>query len=154
MDSMTVFWLALAVVMAVLEAVTVQLVSIWFVVGGLAACITSLLTDSLLIQVAVFIGATALALVITRPLVRRLKDKKAEPTNADRYVGKTAVVLSAIDNGRAEGMVKVDNQKWTARSADGRPIEAGASVTVTAIEGVKLIVVPSPREEGVAKGDR
>ncbi len=140
MNSMTIFWLVLAVVMAVLEAATVQLVSIWFCIGGVAACLTSLITDSIVIQAAVFIVVSGVALIATRPLVKKMKNRGSEPTNADRYVGKTAVVIQAINNERAEGMVRVDNQKWTARSAGGEPIPEGEKVTVTAIEGVKLIV--------------
>ena len=140
MDKMTIFWLILAVVMAVVEGMTVQLVSIWFCIGGVAACITSLFTDSIIIQIIVFVAVSALALVVTRPLVKKLKKRGTEPTNADRYVGKSAVVIKAINNEKAQGMVKVDNQTWTARSADDMPIEAGKQVTVIAIEGVKLIV--------------
>ena len=140
MDKMTIFWLIFTVVTAVLEGLTVQLVSVWFAIGGLAACITSLFTDSIPIQAVVFVVVTAIALVVTRPLVKKLRKKKAEPTNADRYIGKTAVVVERIDNENATGLVKVDNQKWTARSVDGSPIEEGLTVTVAAIEGVKLMV--------------
>lgn len=145
MNTMTIIWLVLAVVMAVVEGMTVQLVSIWFCIGAVAACITSLFTDSILIQGVVFVVVSAIALLVTRPLVKRLKRRGAEPTNADRYIGKTAVVVERIDNENATGLVKVDNQKWTARSVDGSPIEEGLTVTVAAIEGVKLMVSkPSP----------
>lgn len=140
MDKTTIFWLIFAIVMGVLEACTVQLVSIWFAIGGAAACVTSLFTDSIVIQAIVFVAVSAIALAVTRPLVKKMKSRGTEPTNADRYIGKTAIVLQTIDNDQAKGMVKVDNEKWTARSKDGQPIPEGESVTVTAIEGVKLIV--------------
>ena len=140
MDSMTIIWLVVAVVMAIVEAVTVQLVSVWFAVGAVAGCITSLITPSVSIQLIVFAVVSALALFITRPLVKHIKVKKAEATNSDRLIGQEAVVIEAIDNNAAKGMVRVGMSKWTARSADDKPIEKGASVTVTAIEGVKLIV--------------
>ena len=140
MDSMTIIWLVIAVVMAVVEAVTVQLVSVWFAIGAAAGCITSLITDSIPIQLIVFAAVTAIALAVTRPLVKRIKVKKAEATNSDRYIGKQGVVTQAIDNSAAKGLVKVGSSVWTARSQDGKPIEEGASVKVIAIEGVKLIV--------------
>ena len=87
-----------------------------------------------------FVVVTAIALAVTRPIVKRMKQKRPEATNADRYIGKHGIVLQNIDNAHAKGMVKVDNEKWTARSADGQPIKEGEDVTVTAIEGVKLIV--------------
>ena len=73
---MTIFWLIFTVVTAVLEGLTVQLVSVWFAIGGLAACITSLFTDSIPIQAVVFVVVTAIALVVTRPLVKKLRKKK------------------------------------------------------------------------------
>ena len=142
MDSRTLFWLIFAIAMAVLEGVTVQLVSVWFAVGGLAACVASLFTDSLIIEVIVFVVVSAIALAVTRPLVKKLKKRGSQPTNADRFVGKTGVVITAVDNSIPQGMVKVDNEKWTARSVSGEPIEEGATVTITAIEGVKLMVEP------------
>jgi len=142
MDSRTLFWLIFAIAMAVLEGVTVQLVSVWFAIGGLAACITSLFTDSIIIEVIVFVVVSAIALAVTRPLVKKIKQRGSQPTNADRFVGKTGVVITAVDNSIPQGMVRVDNEKWTARSVSGEPIEEGAVVTVTAIEGVKLMVEP------------
>ena len=141
MDTITIIWLVLAVALAVLEAVTVQLVSIWFTIGALAACISSLFTDNIIIEAIVFFVVSAIALAVTRPLVKKLKSRGAEPTNADRYIGKTAVVIEDIDNEKATGLVRVDNQKWTARSVSGETIPKDASVTVAAIEGVKLMVV-------------
>ena len=140
MSTMTIIWLVIAVVMGVTEACTVQLVSVWFAIGSAAACITSLFTDQIYIQVIVFVVVTAIALAVTRPLVKKLKRKRPEATNADRYIGKHGIVVQDIDNAHAKGMVKVDNEKWTARSADAQPIKQGESIIVTAIEGVKLIV--------------
>ena len=140
MNGLTIFWLVFAVVMAVLEGCTAQLVSIWFTIGGVAACVTSLFTDNIIIQAVVFIVVTGVALAATRPLVRKLKRKKAEPTNADRYIGKKGVVIDDIDNDIPQGMVRVDNQKWTARSESGEKLSKGDAVTVSSIEGVKLIV--------------
>lgn len=144
MDKMTIVWLIAAVVLAVIEASTVQLVSIWFAIGATAACITSLLTPDVPTQLIIFAAVSALALIVTRPMVKRFKVKKAEATNSDKYIGQEAVVIEAIDNAAAKGMVRAGSTKWTARSQDDSPIEAGRTVKVVAIEGVKLIVRPDP----------
>lgn len=140
MDPVTYIWLGLAVLMAAAEAATPQLVSIWFALGAVAACITSLFTDSVWIQVIVFVAVSGVALILTRPLAAKLKEKKVEHTNSDRFVGQEGMVITAIDNDAAVGQVRVGSSVWTARSADGSPIPEGVKVTVTAIEGVKLIV--------------
>ena len=140
MDPVTYIWLGLAVLMAAVEAATPQLVSIWFALGAVAACITSLFTDSVWIEVIVFVAVSGVALILTRPIAAKLKEKKVEHTNSDRFVGQEGMVITAIDNDAAAGQVRVGSSVWTARSADGSPIAEGVKVTVTAIEGVKLIV--------------
>jgi membrane protein implicated in regulation of membrane protease activity len=71
-----------------------------------------------------------------------LQPKGKIPTNADRFIGKTGIVVEAIDNLTATGQVKVAGQLWTARSAADTPISAGVEVTILSIEGVKLFVEP------------
>lgn len=137
---MTIFWLIFTVVAALLEAATVQLVSVWFAAGGLAACITSLFTDNILIQVGVFLAVTVLALALTRPIVKRIKDKNKTSTNSDRYIGQIGVVLEEIDNENAKGLVRVGSSKWTARSVDDTIIPKDSRVKVLSIEGVKIMV--------------
>jgi membrane protein implicated in regulation of membrane protease activity len=63
-------------------------------------------------------------------------------TNADRCIGKDAIVTQDINNIEACGQVKADGKIWTARSSDDSVIPEGALVTVEKIEGVKLIVTP------------
>ena len=65
---------------------------------------------------------------------------KAQPTNADRCIGQTALVTEAIDNEIGTGQVNSKGIIWTARSLNGEQIEKGASVVIEQIEGVKVLV--------------
>lgn len=133
-------WLGVIVVAAVIEALTVQLVSIWFVAGGIGALITELCGGALWVQLSVFVAVTALTLLATRPLVKKLLNFKRVDTNAGRYIGRVGVVISEIDNQIGTGQVNVMGSIWTARSVDNSIIKAGCNVRVKAIEGVKLMV--------------
>ncbi len=137
---MTVFWLIFAAVMAVLEAATTQLVSIWFVMGALCSCITSLITDNIIIQIIVFVIISALALVLTRPIVKRITDLKKSKTNSDRFIGQTGIVISPINNQKATGQVRVGSSVWSAKTEDGSQLEKDTPVYICDIQGVKLIV--------------
>ena len=44
MDVMQYIWIAAIVLLAILEGATAQLVCIWFVIGGIAALVTSIFT--------------------------------------------------------------------------------------------------------------
>ncbi len=137
---MSIFWLILAVVMFVLEATTAQLVSIWFALGAVGGCITSLFTDTLWIQIVVAVVVTLVTLIATRPLAKRLTQVKLTHTNSDKYIGKDGVVTITIDNVSATGQVKVGYSVWSAKSADGSIIEKDSKIVVKTIEGAKLVV--------------
>lgn len=135
------FWAAALVVFLIVEAVTAGLVSIWFVFGSLVALICAALGAAVWLQIFWFVIVSVATLVLTRPLVKRYVDSRSVATNADRSIGRAAVVTERIDNLAATGAVKLDGVVWTARSTDDAvAIEAGERVTVRAIEGVKLIV--------------
>ena len=142
----TAFWVVALVVFLIVEAVTAGLVSIWFVFGSLVALICAALGAAVWLQIFWFVIVSVATLVLTRPLVKRYVDSRSVATNADRSIGRAAVVTERIDNLAATGAVKLDGVVWTARSTDDAvAIETGERVTVRAIEGVKLIVERSVR---------
>lgn len=135
-------WIAVMVIAGLLEAATAQLVSIWFVAGGAGGLIASLFGAPQSVQVLVFALVSAATLVATRPFVKKVLDFKTTGTNADRYLGKIAIVTVEINNTIGTGQVNVLGSIWTARSSDGSVIPVGARVFVESIDGVKLIVRP------------
>ena len=60
--------------------------------------------------------------------------------SVEETVGQRCIVIDKIDNFAGCGLVKVGSQMWAARGAfDDDVFEVGESLTVVAIEGVKLI---------------
>ena len=137
---MPFIWIGFAVLMAVCEAFTSQLVSIWFVIGAIAGLIATFLGATVPVQIVVFVATSIIALLLTRPLVKKKLTPRIESTNADRCIGQEAIVVERIDNISATGQVKADGKLWTARSSNGEVIEANEIVTIERIDGVKLIV--------------
>lgn len=133
-------WLILFVVFAALELISLGLTCIWFAVGALAACITSLITDNWMVQAVVFIIVTVVVLVFLRPIAVKYINNKAEKTNIDSLIGKKAKVIQEIDNINAKGKVSIDGMEWTARSSEGNIINKDTLVEVVEIKGVKAIV--------------
>ena len=136
----TVIWSVLLILFIIAEAITVQLVSIWFAIGSLVALIANFCGANTLVQAALFVGVSFAALLLTRPLVKKFSTPKIQRTNIDRIIGERAIVTEEIDNLRAIRIVKADGKSWSARSADGSIIPAGSVVEVQKIDGVKLIV--------------
>ena len=139
---MVYVWLGILAAAVVLEIITPQMVTIWFAVGALVTFFVALAgVEQLWIQIVVFVAVSAVAVVVTRPLVKKMVNKKAEPTNADMVIGQTGIVTEKIDNLAPSGLVKVNGSVWTARTADGSVIEANEKVIIKEISGVKLLVI-------------
>lgn len=143
------YWLGAIVFFGVVEGVTAGLVSIWFVLGAAAALIAALLNATLTAQFAVFLIVSALALIATRPLVKKLRAGKPVPTNLDRVIGAAGRVTETVDNSIASGAVYVDGKTWTARSADDSILPKGQMVRIVKMEGVKLFVEKLNERENV-----
>ena len=134
------FWIVLLVLLLLAEAISVQLVSIWFALGALVALIVCGFDGNVTAQLVSFAIVSVAALILTRPFVKRFTSKKKQPTNADRNIGAEATVLEEINNTEGRGLVTVKGVHWTARSVDGQSISKDETVIVESIEGVKLIV--------------
>lgn len=138
--TLTVIWVVLLIVFLIMEAASVQLVSVWFAVGSLAALLANLCGLNVVWQIVLFLAISAVCLFATRPLVKKLTATKIQKTNADRCIGAEAIVTEEINNLESTGQVKVVGNIWTARSIDDSVIEKGTVVIVERMEGVKLIV--------------
>ncbi len=139
--NMTLFWLAVLVVLVVIELVTMGLTTIWFAGGALAAAIVSLLRAPFSLQVILFLAVSVVLLFFTRPLAVKYFNKDRIRTNAESLVGRQAIVISEIDNLQGTGQVNVGGMEWSARTKeDGVTLPVGTVATVLAINGVKLVV--------------
>ncbi|NLB81432.1 MAG: NfeD family protein [Clostridiaceae bacterium] len=147
MDPKILFWIFVAVVMGVIESATMSLVSIWFCVGAIAAAITAMITDSVLVQCIVFVASTAILLAVTRPVAHKFTKTRFVPTNADRIIGSMGIVTKKIDHIEGQGQINLGGQIWSAKSETSVVIEEGSIVTVKNIIGVHAIVCPTEKEE-------
>lgn len=136
---MAAMWGVIMVATLLAEIATVQMISIWFSAAALVSLLLACLNAPVWAQFAVFAAVTAILLILTRPLVRKLK-KEPVKTNADLNIGKTAVITEAIHNELSQGRATIGGVSWKAVSSDGSVIEKGESVTVNDIDGAKLVV--------------
>ena len=137
---MVVVWIVVLVAALLVEAATFALVSIWFAAGALGALIAAALGANLTVQLIVFVTLAALLLAFTRPLLKKVFPNKFIPTNSELEVGKTAVVIEAIDNASGKGRVKLGGVNWAAVSVNGEAIPEGEFVTVAEVRSAKLAV--------------
>lgn len=134
-------WLILAGIFFVAEILTVGFLVFWLGIGALIAMLVSFFTDSLVIQMTVFVISSTILIIATKPLVKKLTQKdKTVVTNAFSIIGKKGIVTKEINPALAVGQIKVQGQDWSAKCEDEQVIPKGSEVEVMKIDGVKAVV--------------
>ena len=119
-----IFWLLAAIGFVVLEAMTLNLVSIWFAVGSAAALLSCLVTGSFRVQAVVFIAVSTLCLLALKPLCSRLR-KPPTATNGDRALGREATALTPV-SAETTGRVRLDGVELPGGRDPQHPAHRGA----------------------------
>ena len=125
--------------MAVVEVASVAFYAAFLAVGALAAAVAALLGAGTLIQALVFLVISVAGVALVRPAVVRRRRPRVV-SGAQGMIGQTGLVVEPIEGRNQPGHVRVAGESWPAVSADGKPIEADATVTVIEIQGATLVV--------------
>ena len=129
-------WLAVAVILAIIEMSTVNLVSIWYIISSITTMIVSLFTDNVVIQVAIFVLGGTLLLLLTKGAIKKILPEKTK-TNIDRIIDMEGIVTEKITK-KTPGEVKVDGKHWTAIADENIPVDT--PVKILEINSTKLKV--------------
>ena len=147
-EYMCYIWIAMFVILLIVEGLTMGLTTIWFAGGALVAFILSLFGVNVFVQIAVFLVVSVVLLFGTRPWAKKYLSGRKYGTNYDGVIGKVAKVVEKVDNYNATGLVSVNGTEWTARAEDANDIyEPGTLVKVKNISGVKLIITKYIEEQ-------
>ena len=142
-------WLGIALVLAAVEAATVDFVFIMFAGGALAGAVAAGLGASFPIQVVVAVATGILLLFTVRPIVKRqfMDGEVDHQIGASSLVGRSARVLQAVTD--SDGRIKLAGETWSARLAAGATstVGPGEEVRVIAIHGATAIVAPAPTSD-------
>jgi len=132
-------WLAVAVLLAVIELVSMDFVLLMFALGALAAAGATVLGAPLWFAVAVFAAVSFALLFLLRPtLLQRLHSGPTLATGFSNLVGRSALVLQPVDS--RDGRVRIGSEEWSARTADAQAIDVGVEARVVAIDGATAVV--------------
>lgn len=135
-------WLIAAGIFLVLEIFTMGFLVFWLGIGCLLTALVSLITDSIIIQTAVFVLSSGLLIFATKPLVKKFAERDNTKTNVYSLAGKRAIVIEDIDSSTGKGQIKFDGQVWSAKTSEKVNVPKGTEVEIEKIEGVKAFVKP------------
>ena len=133
-------WLGVFVLTVILEASTQDFVSIWFAVGALVAIAISY-SAPFWVELIVFVVISAMALIFTRPLVKKLMDRTVRKTNSDDFVGKRVKVEKEITKYDG-GLVKLNGIVYSAilMEEEEKSIPLDSIVEVVSLKGNRVVV--------------
>lgn len=135
------FWLALAMVLAVAELASMDMILTMVAVGAIAAVIPAALGAPLVLQVLVASAVSLGMLLVVRPsFIRKLHHGADLKIGAERLIGRPGVVTHAI-SAKTNGRINVAGEAWTAAPYDEfSSIPEGAAVEVLRIQGATAYV--------------
>ncbi len=148
MEYMFWVWLAVIVVSVIVEVVTLDLVAVWFAIGGVVPFILSAIGGvPLEIELAIFLVVSALLIVFVRKYAQKLLFKNMDTkTNVQAQEGKRYRLLEDADFEK-NGSIKINDVVWTAVSENGERILKGTLVEIIRTEGNKMVVKRIEEEE-------
>lgn len=131
-------WLAIVIILSVIESLTASIVSIWFIISSIFSLILSIFDVSFYVCFIVFVVLGLILMLTTRKSMNKFLKIKGEKTNLDRIIGKKGIVTEKIDKNHI-GEVKVDGKNWSAYSSE--TLLEGDFVKILKIDSVKLEVM-------------
>lgn len=140
METTLIFWIVACLAFILIEALTQQLVALWFVTGSAFALILSLFDINFQDQMILFVIVSSAMLIFLRPFLKRFMSDRITATNTDSNIGELAIVIQDFDLSTYEGRILVNNMDWAARSLEKIVFQKGDRVVVEKIEGVKCLV--------------
>ncbi|MCF4121460.1 NfeD family protein [Antribacter sp. KLBMP9083] len=133
------WWVGGALVLGLIEILSLDFVFLMFAGGALAAAGVSAADQPLWVQVMTFAVASLILLLVLRPWIVRKAHVPALATNTDAHVGRTAAVVQDVTT--TSGLIKLVGEVWSARAVDGSPVlPEGTTVRVVRIDGATAVV--------------
>ena len=141
-------WAVIGMLLMTGELFIPSFAMLWF---GVAALVTALLLwvvpMGLLSQVVIWLGLSIVVCILWFRLIQpRIKTRTKAGLGGSVIVGEIGMIVSPVlTNGLGVvrfSVPKVGAAEWVCRTLDGRPIEVGTRVIVTAVMGNELIVMP------------
>ncbi|KRB45516.1 MULTISPECIES: NfeD family protein [unclassified Terrabacter] len=132
-------WLAVALVLVAIEAVTVDFTFLMLAGGAVGGSVAAALGASPVVQAIVAALVAVALLAIGRPWLKKRFQATLphELMGAAAHVGRSAVAIERVNP--AGGRVKLAGETWSARTL-GDDIEPGEEVVVDSIDGATAIV--------------
>jgi membrane protein implicated in regulation of membrane protease activity len=147
-DHLTLAWVAVAILLAITELASLDLILLMLALGALVGALTALVGGPVVLQAILAVIASVGTLGFLRPqLIKRLHSGPELRLGHDKLVGQRALVTQKI-TGLSPGQIALGGETWTASPYDeSLTIQPGENVEVLQIRGATAYVHPVPSIE-------
>jgi len=141
-------WVVIAAGLVLFELHHLAFFALFGAAGAAAATVVALVApDAYVAQVLVAVAVALAGIVVVRPYVSAVYDRRHHAPHVARgvhggLVGHEALTLDAVGDHGAPGHVRFVGERWLATTVGGDPIGAGERVLIIAVEGTTLVVAP------------
>ena len=133
-------WGIVALASLVAEIATRVRVALCIFLAALICVPVSLFAENPALEIALFLLLSCLSLCLRFVFTRPKRMKADEGLDEEKIVGSRCRVTERIDNAAGSGQAKCHGLDFAARALDDDDVfEAGNTVTVVALEGVRLV---------------
>lgn len=124
------FWITLGTLLLVCEILTPGFWIACIGIGALTTTITSLLTNSIYIQLSSFIISSILSVIFIRPFITKITNRPDSKSGMDAIIGRVVTVYEDISSDGTSGSIKCDGDIWRAISKKHEFIPKGTQVVI------------------------
>lgn len=130
-------WLGIIILLAIVELLTVELTTIWFVISGVVALLLTFITNNFLLQFVVFVVLGVILLVSLKSYLQTFLEERSK----NKLLNMDGKVLEDISKKKA-GVVLVGRKKYIAYTVAtyNKKIKKGSVVEILEIDGTSLKV--------------
>ena len=133
--TLDVMWIGIAVLALIVKCFTKEYVSLCVTIGAIAAFVTSITVfyGRFVPQIIVAVAVTFLLAIFIQPYTMRKNQEQRMREAREKQIphkDEEGIVIEKIDNMKAMGRIRIGDEEFTARTANGMPVAVGEKVHV------------------------
>jgi len=132
-------WVVLAAALYIGEMLTASFFLLPFAIGATVSAIATALGAPEWAQWILFVVVSIIALVLLRPVAKRVTASRPEKSGVDRLVGMTGRVIEGTTTSGGS-RARVDREIWNVATDGDERLEEGSAIRVLRVDGTHLIV--------------
>ena len=133
--TLDVMWIGIAVLALIVKCFTKEYVTLCVAIGAIAAFVTSITIfhGHLLYQVITAVAVAFILAIFIQPYAMHKSQEQRMRQAREKQVphkDEEGIVIEKIDNMKAMGRIRIGDEEFTARTANGMPVAVGEKVHV------------------------